>query len=125
MLFSNANIDSPVKLDLKLIEADQVATPSAKRPQDADTDGIVFDSFGNPRQYHVLKSHPGGNRPTVSLDYEPVPADSMIHWFRADRPGHSWHVCLRRVCTGWDHQGLRSAAVKCAERSPTDALSRK
>ena len=105
VLFSNEKLDSPVKLDLRLIEADQVSTPSfAKassfaRPASADrpegkpnlsstTDGIVFDEYGNPREYHVLKEHPGG-KATLSLEYDRVPADAMIHWFRADRPGQS------------------------------------
>ena len=67
--FSNDQLDSPIKLDLKLIEADQVATPSAKRLRDAGTDGIVFDSFGNPKEYHILKAHPGSGTATGALDF--------------------------------------------------------
>jgi len=87
VLFSNDQLDSAVKLDLKLIEADQVATPTVKRLRDTGTDGIVFDSLGNPKQYHILKSHPGSGTGTGALDYDQVPAESVIHWFRADRPG--------------------------------------
>ena len=87
VLFSNGDLDSPVKLDLKLIEADQVATPSAKLSQGVDADGIVFDSFGNPKEYHLLKSHPGSGAGGAALDFDRVPADSVIHWFRSDRPG--------------------------------------
>ena len=92
VLFSNDKLDSPVKLDLKLIEADQMATPSAKLgiPGAAlAVDGIEFDPFGNPEAYHVLKSHPGASTSlsTSSLNYDRVPADSVIHWFRTDRPG--------------------------------------
>jgi lambda family phage portal protein len=90
VLFSNDNLDSPVKLDLKLIEADQVATPSAKMnlPGAAPvTDGIEFDAFGNPVAYHVLKVHPGSGAAASALNYDSLPADSVIHWFRADRPG--------------------------------------
>ncbi|HUT57885.1 MAG TPA: phage portal protein [Phycisphaerae bacterium] len=90
VLFSNDNIDSPIKLDLKLIEADQVATPSAKLgiPGAAlAVDGIEFDPFGNPVAYHVLKSHPGSGAAAAALQYDRLPADSVIHWFRADRPG--------------------------------------
>jgi lambda family phage portal protein len=89
VFFSNDNLDSPVKLDLKLIEADQVATPSAKLgiPGAAPaTDGIEFDPFGNPVAYHILKAHPGGAA-AAALDYDRLPAASAIHWFRADRPG--------------------------------------
>jgi hypothetical protein len=52
-------------------------------------DGIVFDEFGNPKEYHVLKNHPGGSSGAVGQDCGKVPAESMIHWFRADRPGQS------------------------------------
>jgi len=90
MLFSNDNLNSPVKLDLKLIEAEQVATPSAKLGvvgAELAVDGIEFDPFGNPVAYHILKSHPGSGARASFLDFERVRADSVIHWFRADRPG--------------------------------------
>jgi len=90
MLFSNDNLNSPVKLDLKLIEAEQVATPSAKLGvlgAELAVDGIEFDPFGNPVAYHILKSHPGGGARASFLDFERVRAESVIHWFRADRPG--------------------------------------
>jgi len=90
MLFSNDNLNSPVKLDLKLIEAEQVATPSAKLGvvgAELAVDGIEFDPFGNPVAYHILKSHPGGGARASFLDFQRVRADSVIHWFRADRPG--------------------------------------
>jgi len=90
VLFSNDQLDSPVKLDLKLIEADQVATPSAKIKQGPKAvDGIVFDEHGNPVEYHVLKTHPGGGTAHLadSTKYDRVPAESVVHWFRTDRPG--------------------------------------
>ena len=38
------------------------ASPDANAFSTANAvDGIVFDSFGNPVQYHVLKAHPGGD----------------------------------------------------------------
>jgi len=89
MLVSNDNLDSPVKLDLRLIEADQVSTPGLALPKAGTVDGIVFDEFGNPAEYHILKAHPGGATGAVGQDYDKVPAASVIHWFRADRPGQS------------------------------------
>ena len=91
MLVANPRVDSPVKLDLRLLEADQVTTPDLiglSRGANA-VDGIVFDAYGNPAEYHVLKSHPGGGTARFSLDYDRVPASSIIHYFRADRPGQS------------------------------------
>ena len=91
MLVANPRADSPVKLDLQLIEADQVATPHLNRfPFRANAvDGIVFDTYGNPIEYHVLKNHPGDTIAGFTLDYDRVPAASMIHYFRTDRPGQS------------------------------------
>lgn len=91
MLVANPKIDSSVKLDMRLIEADQVTTPHRVR-QDADVlaiDGIVFDEHGNPAEYHVLKQHPGDNIARWTLDFDRVPARSMIHYFRPDRPGQN------------------------------------
>jgi len=89
LLVSNDNLDSPVKLDLRLVEADQVTTPGLALPKAGAVDGIVFDEFGSPAEYHVLKAHPGGATGAVGQDYDKVPAASVIHWFRADRPGQS------------------------------------
>ncbi len=91
MLVANPKVESPVKLDLRLIEADQVTTPDLFRQISTlnSTDGIVFDTFGNPVEYHVLKTHPGDIITGFSLDYDRIPAASMIHYFRTDRPGQS------------------------------------
>ena len=86
LLISNGNLASPVTLDLTLIEADQVASPVVNPADPNRVDGIVFDAFGNPVEYHVLKTHPGATV-SLGLDYDRVPAEFMLHWFRADRPG--------------------------------------
>ena len=93
ILASNPALPTPVKLDLRLIEADQVTTPDLS-VLDADAvDGIVFDRFGNPEEYHVLRGHPGeargGSLVGFGLEYDRVPAGSVVHYFRADRPGQS------------------------------------
>jgi len=93
VLASNPRIDAPVKLDVRLIEADQVATPTLDLLKENAVDGIVFDDFGNPIEYQVLKRHPGatvaGGRLPLGLESDRVPAESVIHYFRADRPGQS------------------------------------
>jgi len=89
LLFNNGNLDSPVKLDIRLVEADQVTTPDLSLAKSGAVDGIVFDEFGNPKEYHVLKEHPGGDKAALGMQYDHVPATSVIHWFRADRPGQS------------------------------------
>ena len=102
LLATNPRIDAPVQLDVRPIEADQVASPvwspesvvRSSRFQTADSrlvDGIIFDEFGNPVAYMILRRHPGD---TAALrmggtDYDVLPADSVIHLFRAERPGQS------------------------------------
>jgi lambda family phage portal protein len=93
VLASNPRLDAPVSLDLRLVEADQVATPTLEQLDDRAVDGVVFDSFGNPVEYHVLKHHPGANaaggRLPLGIEFSRVPAESVVHYFRADRPGQS------------------------------------
>jgi len=89
LLARNPRQPSPVQLDVRLIEADQVATPDLRINQPRAIDGIVFDDFGNPVEYHVLKQHPGDLRWMAQLEYDRIPASVMIHFFRADRPGQS------------------------------------
>jgi capsid protein len=89
VLVSNPTLPTAVQLDLRLIEADQVCTPDLKVLAPNAIDGIVFDGFGNPVEYHVLKSHPGDMSMLALRDYERVPASAVVHWFRADRPGQA------------------------------------
>lgn len=89
ILSSNANLDCPVKLDLRLVEADQVATPRFIVNLLQPVDGIIFDSYGNPVVYHVLKQHPGDINVRLSFQFDQVEAKSVLHYFRADRPGQS------------------------------------
>ncbi len=87
VLGNNPEIDAPVQLDLRLVEADQVQTPDLSALDASKVDGIVFDEWGNPAEYHVLKTHPGDRLATT--DYDRITAKNVIHYFRADRPGQS------------------------------------
>lgn len=88
LLTSNARLGTSIQLDLRLIEADQIATPQLNAAKPNGVDGILLDSAGNPVEYHLLKNHPGEiNR--VDWDFDRIPAESMIHLYRADRPGQS------------------------------------
>jgi lambda family phage portal protein len=89
ILTSNPRVDSPVKLDLKLIEPDQVTSPRMHLPRLGVVDGIVFDAFGNPIAYQVLRHHPGdlGAWAAGFADYDLIPAEAVVHYYRADRPG--------------------------------------
>jgi lambda family phage portal protein len=89
ILTSNTRLESLVQLDLRLVEADRITTPDLKfGVTDANaTDGIVFDSAGNPIEYHILQRHPGDLLRMVDLAYDRLPAASVLHLFRLDRPG--------------------------------------
>jgi lambda family phage portal protein len=90
MFTTNQKLKHPVKLDLKLIEADRVRS-DLKNPIDPlEIDGIRFDEDGNPITYNVMRAHPGDNH--VAQDWlksDPVPAEKMIHLFDMDRPEQS------------------------------------
>jgi capsid protein len=85
---NNPGLRGPVKLDVQIIEAEQIASP-VMMMDPFDTDGINYDDSGNPIAYHKLRVHPGE---TFSLAMFPsegdwIPARSVYHYFRADRPG--------------------------------------
>lgn len=82
--------DSPVQLDVQLVEADRVASPTtAMLPVLNDIDGVHLDAWGNPQTYTILRQHPGDLTPgnLSGWQYDTVPAEAVIHWFRGDRPG--------------------------------------
>ncbi|MBX3356488.1 MAG: phage portal protein [Phycisphaeraceae bacterium] len=92
LLTTNPEIQSEVMLDLRLIEADQVTTPSMRLwalSKDSAVDGIEFDEFGNPTFFHVLRAHPGAMFGIPSIDFDRVPSSGMVHVYRVDRPGQS------------------------------------
>jgi lambda family phage portal protein len=89
VLTSNPQLSSDIQLDLRLVEADQVTTPDLSQQSSRSVDGIVFDAAGNPVEYHVLQSHPGEGAFGGQRSYERVPASSVVHWFRMDRPGQT------------------------------------
>ncbi|MBE7457412.1 MAG: phage portal protein [Phycisphaerae bacterium] len=97
LLSTNPRVEAPAQLDLRLIEADQVCTPwpapvRLRNTGVADAvDGIIFDEFGNPIAYTILRHHPGDNSSfrSAGFDYDITPVESVIHLFRAERPGQS------------------------------------
>ena len=87
VLVNNPRLDHPVKLDLRLVETDQVSTPLSPIERTDIVDGIELDGLGNPRAYHLLREHPGDyGIGSGWVDSRRVAASAMIHWFRADRP---------------------------------------
>ena len=87
LLTSNPRVDSQVQLDVKLIEADQIAAPGLELDRGRYVDGILFDVHGNALSYDILREHPGDNAFSLANNYYSVGAASVIHYFRCDRPG--------------------------------------
>ncbi len=87
VLTANPIIDSPVMLDVQLVEADRVASPlMSVLPAASDIDGIILDAWGNPQTYCVLSQHPG-DLASWNMQYDLLDAEAVVHWFRSDRPG--------------------------------------
>jgi capsid protein len=82
-------IDSPVQLDLVVVESDQVTTPDPGFYEYFWVDGVVLDRSGNPTEYHILRHHPGDLFiPQLNpLVYDKWPVRYVCHWLRKDRPG--------------------------------------
>lgn len=85
LLVTNKRLRGPVSLDIRLIEADQVAAPYGDFAA-GEVDGIELDSLGNPVRYTILADHPGDMLATRGQSSK-VDADRIIHLFREDRPG--------------------------------------
>lgn len=86
VLARNDNVACEIKLDLRLIEADQVAFPTGTSGQAGAVDGVEYDAFGNPIAYYVLRAHPGSGS-SLAMEADRISADSVLHYFRVDRPG--------------------------------------
>lgn len=84
VLARNDALRGPIKLDLRLVESEQV-------PQ------IEYDGFGNPTRYFLLNEHPGNAGQSASTGAAAmaaleshgrwIDAASVIHYYRAERPG--------------------------------------
>jgi len=90
LLVSNPDLPSPVRLDLREVECDQVTAPFESAwadPALSATDGVELDRGGNPVAYHVLREHPGDLLRVAPLASDRLPRRLVLHWFRRDRPG--------------------------------------
>jgi lambda family phage portal protein len=88
IIVNNPKVNHEIKIDLKIIESDRIATPYPKITE-RDVDGIHYDKYGNPVSYDVLKEHPGSVSFSKFNEVEKVPAEFMLHWYRQDRPEQS------------------------------------
>jgi lambda family phage portal protein len=89
ILDTNERLKTPVKLDLRLMEAEQCCSPEPNWKDPYTVDGIKFDHFWQPVEYYFLKLHPGENNfySAKAGEYETIKAEYVLHWFEQDRPG--------------------------------------
>lgn len=120
----NPGLESEVKLDINLVEADQVTDPtwqSISNPYWCD--GINYDVYGNPISYRLLKQHPGssyflGANP---LDFEDVPARFVFHYFLPKRPGQRRGVPeITSALSNWPELRRYCDAVIAAAETAAD-----
>ena len=84
--FTDTKLRHPIKLNFYVVEADRISSLGylgSQAETENEIDGVRFDSYSRPTQYHLLREHPGGFFPTVQGEW--VSADYIIHWFRQDR----------------------------------------
>jgi lambda family phage portal protein len=81
----------PLSLDLRTLEADQIAMPwQQSQLQDPFVDdGIRFDPSLNELEFFVYDHHPGTNAPVSLLSGDWYPASEVLHLYRAERPGQT------------------------------------
>lgn len=94
VLSTNHGLRSPVKLDIRMLEAEQVASPPSLQWEilgdDNAVDGIKFDQWGNPQTYQVLRHHPGTDKFNVDPEaFDSIAAEHVIHYFRQERADQS------------------------------------
>lgn len=125
LLLTNPLLDFPVKLSLRLVEADQVASPLLMLEQPQHVDGIVFDAYDNPIAYHVLKAHPGDPYATFGMDdFDVVAAANVLHYFRVRRAGQRRGVpeIVSTLGLGADGRRYRGAVVAAAETAANQSM---
>jgi lambda family phage portal protein len=87
LMTTNPKVQHPVKLDIRTYEADQCMTPFFDPFDPLRYDGMELDVHGNPTHYNLLKYHPGGMWWIIPWETDTIPAESILHWYRPDRPG--------------------------------------
>jgi len=103
---TKATPEEPVWFEI--IEADRLATPMAKKPDEAKgsiRNGVEKDEYGRPMAYWIRVRHPGDNTISVLKDMNKfirVPAADIKHLRLASRPGQTrgvpaFHAVLQDI----------------------------
>lgn len=91
-VYSNRRKRYPVELDFQVLECDRISSEHETNftigTRRNEIDGVRFDEFENPLQYHVLRVHPGTSLLFDARDRtlgQWIDERFIIHWFRQDR----------------------------------------
>jgi len=86
---TNNALEHPVKLDLALLESEQISSPLPTLDQEENyIDGIRINEFGSAISYDVLKYHPGDlffNTTKAVGEHATIPAQDVIHYYKPKR----------------------------------------
>lgn len=89
----NPALPCDVQLDIRLVEPDQFTTPFPNFTDPTAVDGIRFDQWGNPKEYDMLRYHPGGEGEFGFMPWNLTPnvlqAANVIHWMTPTRAGQA------------------------------------
>jgi capsid protein len=129
VLQRNPRVNHPIKLDVRLYEAEMCQTPFTLFAEPNRIDGIRFDDFGNPSQYEFLNYHPGSTTSYIAQydDSRLFPANLVLHWYRMRRPGQHRGVpeMVSSLNTGAAARRWREANLTAAERAAVMTLMMK
>ena len=114
-IITNPNLKNPVKLDMRPIEADQVRFVDINLLTVPSVDGIRFDQYGNPTDYHILRVHPGywsyaTGYVGMPWEYDVWKAEFIIHSFTPDRP--SQHRGVPEILTALPLLAVRRRLIQ-------------
>jgi hypothetical protein len=82
---------NPCTLDYQVIECDRISSPTdwpQEDPINNQVDGVRFDDYENPTQYHILDFHPGTafmGALAGQMKGKWVRSENVVHWYRQDR----------------------------------------
>jgi hypothetical protein len=121
IIVNNPGLPTRIKLDIQLIETEQVQSTNFNLLDENHIDGIKFDRFGNVLYYDVLPHHPGSSSGATFDHAHRVPARFMLHWFTLRRPGQHRGVPEFRstLNCGASSRRFRQATVRAAEVAAT------
>jgi len=124
LVMRSTDAEMTVPLDLVGIEGEQCATPPTTKIKDQArwVDGIELDRMGRPLVYHILREHPGDSY-TIA-DYERIPAENVLFWFRRSRPGQYRGIpeCTASLPIGSQRRRWSLATLSAAETAASFAV---